>query len=290
MKSNKLYKAVAALSIAALQGSVTADALALPVVAMSAETSHNPRHVRFDTDSGAIGIDNRCTACISHVAEDFEGPLVDSGRTIRGFGGSRTTNIKTGTLRWSWEDGLGERHTFLIPKSYYVPAGGVRLLSPQHWAQSQSPQRRGYGCYTDGDSTTLYWNDKQNSLVVPLGTQDNVSTFRLAPGFTNYCAFCVKAEVDPATEHIDPIIAEPAAVISDDEQEDSDDDEPENIYSDEDDTGTIEVKWDRQTPIDVEFDIQTDTASTPATIVEEEEDIQTSNTANAKKIIPWIWV
>ena len=30
----------------------------------------------FDTDSAKVGIDNRCSACMSHAIEDFEGPLV----------------------------------------------------------------------------------------------------------------------------------------------------------------------------------------------------------------------
>jgi len=32
------------------------------------------REAHFDTDSTPVGIDNRCTACISHVAGDFVGP------------------------------------------------------------------------------------------------------------------------------------------------------------------------------------------------------------------------
>ena len=39
----------------------------------------------FDTDYKPIGIDNRCTACISHDIKDFVGKLHDSDRTIRGF-------------------------------------------------------------------------------------------------------------------------------------------------------------------------------------------------------------
>ena len=35
-------------------------------IAMSAATPHPTKATRFDTDSGPVGIDNRCTACISH--------------------------------------------------------------------------------------------------------------------------------------------------------------------------------------------------------------------------------
>ena len=62
------------------------------------------REVRFDTDSEHVGIDNRCSACILHVKSDFEGPLKTSDRVIKGFSGTRTTNVQRGTLKWSWED------------------------------------------------------------------------------------------------------------------------------------------------------------------------------------------
>ena len=39
----------------------------------------------FDTDSRPIGIDNRCSACISHKKEDFVGELKSTKKTIRGF-------------------------------------------------------------------------------------------------------------------------------------------------------------------------------------------------------------
>lgn len=98
-------------------------------------------HAQFDTDSGQIGVDNRCSGCISHKIEDFTGPLMDTERYIRGFAGTKTTNVKVGTIIWRWDDDKGIRHKFVIPKSYYVPEGGVRLLSPQHWAQTQKDSK-----------------------------------------------------------------------------------------------------------------------------------------------------
>ena len=73
--------------------------------------------------------------CIYHKVTDFIGELVDCNRTIKGFGGTRTTNIKMVTIKWSWLDGEGMVTTHRIPNSYYTPQGGVRLLSPQHLAQ-----------------------------------------------------------------------------------------------------------------------------------------------------------
>ena len=65
---------------------------------MEAKANMKTNSVRFDTDSAPVGIDNRCTGCISHVAEDFVGQLRDSDKSIKGFGGSRTSQIKIGML------------------------------------------------------------------------------------------------------------------------------------------------------------------------------------------------
>lgn len=108
--------------------------------------------VVFDTDSSPIGIDNRCTGCISHRIEDFVVPLVSTDRTIKGYGGMQMSGIQIGTIEWSWLDDDGARHTFKIPNSFFVPKGGLRLLSPQHWAQSQ----RGFKPITGTGSETTH--------------------------------------------------------------------------------------------------------------------------------------
>ena len=103
--------------------------------------------VRFDTDSGPVGIYNRCTGCISHVAQDFIGQLRESGKSIKGFGGTRILNVKIGTILWRWMDDSGNVFKFTIPNSFYVPSGGVRLLSPQHWVKIQrGSKKNGHHC------------------------------------------------------------------------------------------------------------------------------------------------
>ena len=109
-----------------------------PAVAMQVNIGNKyTNKMVFDTDSAKVGIDNRCSACMSHTIEDFEGPLVEYSRSIKGFGGTRIYNVKKGTIVWRWMDDDGMVHKFTIPNSYYVPDGGMRLLSPQHWAKSQ---------------------------------------------------------------------------------------------------------------------------------------------------------
>ena len=68
--------------------------LCFAAVAMQANGSNTQeRRAIFDTDSEPIGVDNCCTGCISHRMEDFVGPLLDSKRSIKGFGGSKTSNV-----------------------------------------------------------------------------------------------------------------------------------------------------------------------------------------------------
>ena len=80
------------------------------------------RIAHFDTDAEAIGINNRCSACISHRIEDFIDNPVESKRSIKGFGGTKVENIMRGTIKWEWLDDEGKKHRFIIPNSYYVPS------------------------------------------------------------------------------------------------------------------------------------------------------------------------
>ena len=72
--------------------------IACTATAMKAELDKRLNVVPFDSDSAPVGVDNRCSACISYIPEDFTGDLEDSDRTVKGFAGSKTTGIKVGTL------------------------------------------------------------------------------------------------------------------------------------------------------------------------------------------------
>jgi hypothetical protein len=119
--------------------------LAFSAVAMQGTGGLNDNHTSFDTDLAPIGIDNRCTGCISHQIEGFEGPLQESNRAIKGFGGTRTTNMKIGTIAQRWNDDQGKHNKFVIPTLFYVPHGNVRLLSPQHWGRPKRIENQWQG-------------------------------------------------------------------------------------------------------------------------------------------------
>jgi hypothetical protein len=106
----------------ALKGRIMMSFLAMSVVAsQSADGVNAEWQVRFDTDSHSIGIDNRCSKFISPDPLDFIGKVENTNRTITGFGGSKVTGLKRGTIRWHWEDDTGQVHQFDIPGLYYVP-------------------------------------------------------------------------------------------------------------------------------------------------------------------------
>lgn len=203
--------------------------LAYWVLAMPVTAKDKPRQAIFDTDSSEIGVDNRCSACISSVIEDFEAPPTICKRVIRGFGGTKTSNVMQGTLVWQWLDESGMVHKFRIPNSYYVQTKETtRLLSPQH--ASQELKNQGYGQMTEttNDTTcTLTWANGKFKLTIPLDPTSNVATFRLAPGYDKFFAFCAAAQIpqfeeeDIITEMHDIMHAE-AAWISDEETSDRD--------------------------------------------------------------------
>ena len=185
---------------------ITAMAAMLMIASTEASASIH-QSAQFDTDSKPIGIDNRCSACISHEITDFIGPLKDSNRIIKGFGGIRhSSNIMMGTLKWKWCDDQGKVHKHVIPNSYYVPKGKTRLLSPQHWAKEQRGKAKlTTGEFTNSKQSTLQWGQGgKYKLTVPLSSSTNVATLYMAPGYRNYDIYCKEAKISTTKEDQDP--------------------------------------------------------------------------------------
>lgn len=183
----------------------------------------------FDTDSGSIGVDNRCSACISHQIADFEGQVKKVNRAIKGFGGERVLNVYMGTIIWKWHDNNGQTHRFKIPNSYYIPDGNCRLLSPQHWAKTQvgggsrSTRATGTGETTYFNKCVLFWDRNKYQLDIPMDQGSNVATFHLAPGFGRYDLFCQECSIRDDQFQEESITAMPTGMVSDDEDDDDDD-------------------------------------------------------------------
>jgi hypothetical protein len=233
----------------------------------------------FHMDLAPISIANRCTGCISYQIEDFEAPLQEGNRAIKGFGGTRTRNIKIGTIIWRWNNDQGKQHKFVIPKSLYVPEGNICLLSPQHWVQTQKDWKpnQGTGCETVDDKVTLFWKQQKCKLTVPLGRADNVATFMLADGSRSFAALCTEAKVDYGIKQVSLVICPPAQMISNDEHSDDEVKEDESWVTKKGQSLNKESisEW----PSTVNFDLDGPASKSRPIIVEEEEDVQPINLA-----------
>ena len=252
----------------------------MSVLAMSAAA--RPRQVRegepFDTDSSLVGVDNRCSGCITHVRSDIPGEVKECNRAIKGYGGVRHFNVWMGTIEWTWDDDEGKPHTFVIPNSFYIPEGKTRLLSPQHWAQAQpgKGKRDGTGETTTALKTTLFWNNGTSTRTVPIDRDStNVATFRLSPGYTRFHAYCAEFNQEPSRAmEMDPISANEAGVVSDDESdgESTAAEDPSSGWNSEGDLPTkhTEINLNGSTP---------EGEAPPAIITDEEDRIPDNPTA-----------
>jgi hypothetical protein len=88
-------------------GSITAMAV---MIAMESCGEKRTNTANFNTDAATIGVDNRCTACISDKREHFVGELIPGQKVIKGFHGCKTTEVMSGTIQWKWLDTNGLEH------------------------------------------------------------------------------------------------------------------------------------------------------------------------------------
>jgi hypothetical protein len=113
---------------------------------------------------------------------------------INGFGKSTTEITHTGTILWNILDDNGSMQTIKIPNSLLVPEGGVRLLSPQHWAQEYKLMHPTMNddivCITNHSQIQLSWNNNNLTKIIKLdNNQSNTAIMWTIPGNTNYVTF-----------------------------------------------------------------------------------------------------
>ena len=190
------------------------------MIAMESKKGKHNLRCSFDTDSGLIGASTRASACLSNKLEDFVSPPTPCNIQIMGYGGTRTKGVSEGTIQWSWLDDTGQKHTFLIPNSYYVPHGKCRLLSPQHWAQEMIKQGKSEPSKSTGAyNCVLTWRDGKHRKTILVDRRNNTFTFSLAPGYSRYHAFCAEAGIDDIDDVESPLAMD-ATMVSDDEESD----------------------------------------------------------------------
>ena len=152
----------------------------------------------FDTDSRPVGMDSRASACISDDPADFPHGYTLTNKKVKVFGGLFHGKVYQGILRWNFQEDDGTIDSQEIPGSYYIPEGGMRLLSPQHWSQQRSAQGLEKQHYhasvkTAGKQMIMRWNGGKSIMTIPIHSNTNVASFRLAPGYGKHHLFAQEA-------------------------------------------------------------------------------------------------
>ena len=177
----------------------------------------------FDSDSYTLHVDNCASRCITHSIEDFISPPQKVIGRVKGMGGNNVAVAAVGTLKWTIDDDNGTSHTFLIPRSLYIPDSPARLFSPQHWAQEQKddvPLKHGTSHTTYSDHVMLVWGQQQYRKRIGFD-KSNVATFSTSPGCKQYRTFCACAEALKKTRsEKGEYTAFDATLIVDDEDDD----------------------------------------------------------------------
>jgi hypothetical protein len=153
---------------------------------------HLPSHLRFDTDSFVIGIDNCASKCLSDDKRDFVGPLKKQTTQVKGIGGNQQGHW-VGTVQWTITDDDGKLHNLRIPNTVLVPKGSLpfRLLSPQHFAQENlrlgiDKTARGTLSLTSGLDHVLSWHDGKFRTTATLTPGSNIALINSSPGFSQF--------------------------------------------------------------------------------------------------------
>ena len=172
---------------------MTAELVADDLVCSSSTTTVRAKPINdhsYDTDSFLIGIDNHASYSMTNNIKDFIGAPTKVNVWVKGIQGHSTSALK-GTVQWDITDDTGQRHSIVLPNTYYIESLPFRLLSPQHFAQarqSQETSSTGTVSYTTADSVVLLWNNQQHRRTVPLNAA-NVAVFRSAPSYATLMAF-----------------------------------------------------------------------------------------------------
>ena len=218
----------------------------------------------WDSDTRVCGMDNRASGCIDDDKRNFvPGTLRPCNRKVKTFAGVFSGKIWVGTLRWNVMDHKGKLHTFLIPNSYLIPEGGMKLFSPQHWAKTRIAQGLEKGrppqTITTSDQVIMEWNNRKDRLVLDLDKRTNVANLPLSPGYDQFKLFLQEASVD---DDDPPTLV---SVVSDDE---------EDSHPDEDDYNDgWEAAEDGETeePHEIDFTILPQDGMTSETVETDEE-------------------
>ena len=120
------------------------------------------RSKQFNSDSHALILDDRASACITNCMKDFIESPKHIDWKVQGIKGYANAT-HCGTLKWHVEDDTGLVHIMVIQGAYLIPDAATRILSPQHLAQQANdhyPREEGTGSLTMSKNITLFWSQR----------------------------------------------------------------------------------------------------------------------------------
>jgi GAG-pre-integrase domain len=135
---------------------------------------------------------------------------------VRGFGDTLTTITHTGTIHWVITDDQNIQQHIIIKEAYFVPGSNIRLLSPQHWAQTMQDNTPN----PDGTwyKVVLYWNQQKHQKTINLDSgTNNIATMWSASGTHKFQSYCTQLTSDGVMDFAFPSNVTPDQVIAHDE-------------------------------------------------------------------------
>ena len=177
------------------------------VFSMSTKSKKNELDstIQLDSDSYSIAIDTCTSETIVKHKELFVGNITPAKNLyVQGVGGQlKAYGYGTIKIRVTCDD--GKQHDLLVHNVIYLPESPVNLLSPQKWSLG-STNVNGTGEITVGDTTLLFWNNRQTTKLIPHHPELGIPIMSINDGYTQSSAFLQLAATSmlcqPCTETI----------------------------------------------------------------------------------------
>lgn len=231
-KSLLLFLRLFCLDVTTLSGSIMLNHIMALQSTTNRLVAENIDH-SYDSDSFLIAINNCSSRCITNCLSDYIDTPEDVNIPVQGLS-CTVRATKMGTAWWLIKDDNGVVHSFLIQETYYNCKTPCRLLSPQHWSQTQ---QNGYGtwCAMHHDLVKLFWKSNTKARMILLDKSSNVAYLQSAPAHSSFNSFCAKISEVSSPINESELLAMPAVVptISDDEETTVDDNSDEDSLDNE---------------------------------------------------------
>eukprot|EP00984_Skeletonema_dohrnii_P013467 scaffold5583_cov166-Skeletonema_dohrnii-CCMP3373.AAC.1 len=123
----------------------------------------------FDSDAKTVICDNSANVHICNDESMFVGPIRRTDKHyVATIGGKQNNASGMGTVRWTWKDDAGKKHTIDLENVLYFPQSPVNILSVTSLADQQEDDQ-GTGIDTKRYNSRFYWNHGKFSQTINHG-------------------------------------------------------------------------------------------------------------------------